>query len=168
MSDNQPKNPRPNNKGPIIVIVIVTSIIAVASVLAILLFNSLAAKEPRTLHYDNTNPPSQRSRPTDTDRTPDPVRDAGKTPTRDDSQPSPDTEEFWENARQAARDINDGEDPIPCENPCDCPQGMDCQLGSQLCIPGPFPVYCCDNEGCPEGEQCRTEEGGYGVCDGQD
>lgn len=167
MSDNQPNNPTPNNKGPIIVIVIVASIIAVASVLAILLFSSLAAKEPRTLHYDNTNPPAQRSRPADMERAPQPTRDADEVRDHEDSKVDPETEEFWENARQAARDINDGEDPIPCESPCDCPQGMDCQLGSQLCIPGPFPVYCCDKEGCPEGEQCRTEEGGYGVCSAQ-
>lgn len=164
MNDHQRNQKPSSNKGPIIVIVIVTSIIAVASILAILLFDSLASKEPRRLHYDNTNPPAERSRPTLEDRERDPLRDAGKTPERQEAPPSPDTEEFWENARQAARDVNDGNDPIPCETPCDCPQGMDCQLGSQLCIPGPFPVYCCEKEGCPDGEVCRKEEGGFGMC----
>lgn len=166
MDNNQPQEPQHSNKGPIIVIVIVASIIGVASLLAVLLFNGLAAKEPRTLHIDNTNPPSLRSRPDAPDQTRDPVRDAGRTPEADleGAAPTPDDEEFWDNAREAARELNQGNDPTPCESPCDCPQGMDCQMGSMLCIPGPFPVYCCENEGCPEGEQCISEEGGYGVC----
>lgn len=146
-------------------IVIVASIIAVASVLAILLFNGLASKEPRSLHFDNTNPPALRTRP---DAPPEqmPHSVPNQEPSgAEDERPSPDSEEFWDDAREAARELNDGEDPTPCENPCDCPQGMDCQMGSQLCIPGPFPVYCCDNEGCPDGEQCQFEDGTFGVCE---
>lgn len=170
MENNQPQEPKHSNKGPIIVIAIVASIIAVASVLAILLFNGLAAQEPRSLHYDNTNPPGQRSRPDGPRDGIDPLRDAGRDglPAEEEVAPTPDDEEFWDNAREAARELNDGNDPTPCETPCDCPQGMDCQMGSQLCIPGPFPVYCCEKDGCPEGEQCHSEEGGYGVCPADD
>lgn len=68
-----------------------------------------------------------------------------------------------EAAAQAARELVGGE-PIPCESPCDCPQGQACQPGSQLCLPSPFPVYCCEKDGCPDGQFCVNSDGGFGVC----
>lgn len=72
-------------------------------------------------------------------------------------------EERVAEAAAAARELVGGE-PIPCESPCDCPQGQACQQGSQLCLPSPFPVYCCEKDGCPEGSPCVFTEGGFGVC----
>lgn len=157
-----------DNKGPIIVIGVVAAIIVLGSVLAIMLFNGLASHEPRTLGYDNTRPPDEAFRP-DAEQVE--KRRQEQDAARDDAKVNEEPEEFneeefWDKARQAAIDYNDGKEPTHCETPCDCPQGWDCQLGSQLCLRGPFPVYCCEKDECPSGEMCRTEDGGYGVCEG--
>lgn len=146
-------------QGRVIIVVIVASIIAVAGLLAYLLFGGVAVDDPRG--------PVTRT----------PEQTQGSTPPRPNTQtgtlgaeeteaeaPALDEAQIMENARAAARAVNDGNDPIPCESVCDCPQGWDCQMGSQLCIPSPFATYCCEKDGCPEGEACRHEDGRYGSC----
>jgi hypothetical protein len=43
--------------------------------------------------------------------------------------------------------------PPPCQETCDCPQGLAC-LGGECKTAGVGPVYCCANAGCPLGEAC--------------
>lgn len=83
---------------------------------------------------------------------------------REGAQPS--AEEQAELDRQAALELNNGEEPLSCETHCDCPQGQTCQPGSQLCLPSPFRVWCCDRDGCPSGAQCVHMDGSYGNCGG--
>ena len=50
-----------------------------------------------------------------------------------------------------------------CSVPCDCgQQGADCIDGQ--CILGVKPVFCCELEGCDEGEACVTSDGADGLC----
>lgn len=161
-----------NRTGKVIIFVIVGSIITIATLLAISLFSGTASNDPRgPVSRPETTTPAMA--PSDGE-----TLEGGRVfppvdPRFDGSQPQgtiedeAEMEAIREQSREAARAINDGNDPTPCESVCDCPQGWDCQQGSQLCIPSPFPVYCCDNDGCPEGAECRHEDGRYGTCDVQ-
>jgi len=49
-----------------------------------------------------------------------------------------------------------------CETACDCPTGLFCYAGQ--CHVGIVPVYCCDSDTCPAGEQCEQRDGTPTVC----
>ncbi|MGB0589752.1 MAG: lamin tail domain-containing protein [Myxococcota bacterium] len=50
-----------------------------------------------------------------------------------------------------------------CSVPCDCAQqGADCIDGT--CVLGTKPVFCCELDGCAEGEPCVTAGGADGLC----
>ena len=59
---------------------------------------------------------------------------------------------------------HDGGGPTPCTTTCDCPQGAGCVQGE--CRQLGTPVYCCDKEGCPGGQQCLDSTGAADVCSG--
>lgn len=42
--------------------------------------------------------------------------------------------------------------PATCQSHCDCAQGSFCYQGK--CARSSYPVYCCDNPGCPSGATC--------------
>lgn len=149
------------NRGPVVIVVIVSSIIAVAAFLAILLFQGAAVDDPRA---PSTRPPADSGAPPQTGRQDAPPAAVPVMPTEVEPTSEEELERIREQAREAARAVNDGNDPIPCETVCDCPQGMDCQMGSQLCLPSPFATFCCEKDGCPEGEPCRHMDGRYGSC----
>jgi hypothetical protein len=50
-----------------------------------------------------------------------------------------------------------------CRTACDCEPGLGCFEGR--CIAGFAPVYCCESDVCPAGEQCQSKEGPMGVCE---
>lgn len=155
-----------DKKSPSIAIFVVVAIVAVAGALAWMLFSAFpvgggsdVARTGADVGQRTGEPAVVPANPSDAVERPTPTFPEGLVPAEE-----MDDEQWEENAREAARALNDGQDPTPCEHTCDCPQGMACQQGSQLCLPSPFKVYCCDKDGCPEGEQCEYEEGGYGVC----
>ncbi|MFQ5514050.1 MAG: hypothetical protein ACE5FG_06380 [Myxococcota bacterium] len=49
-----------------------------------------------------------------------------------------------------------------CRTACDCPPGLGCFDGR--CIAGFAPVYCCDSDVCPAGQQCQHRDGSMGRC----
>jgi hypothetical protein len=49
-----------------------------------------------------------------------------------------------------------------CETACDCEPGLGCFDGQ--CIAGFAPVYCCDGEQCPAGQQCQHRDGRHERC----
>ena len=49
-----------------------------------------------------------------------------------------------------------------CATACDCPTGLGCFEGQ--CLAGFAPVYCCDSDVCPAGEQCQHRDGGMDRC----
>lgn len=149
------------NKGPVVIVVIVSAIIAVAAFLGYLLFQGAAVDDPRA---PQTRTPEVRSTTPESDAREAAPRTGAAVPSPIEPTSEEELERIREQAREAARAVNDGNDPIPCESVCDCPQGMECQMGSQLCLPSPFATFCCDKEGCPEGEACRHIDGRYGTC----
>ena len=54
--------------------------------------------------------------------------------------------------------------PSECRTACDCEPGLGCFDGQ--CIAGFAPVYCCDSDVCPMGEQCQAMDGTRGRCGG--
>lgn len=159
-----------NKKSPVIAIVVVSAVVATAILLAWMLFSAFpvgggsdVARTGSSMGQQGGGAETPASGSSDMQGTDNgmaiPAAPAGLVPA-DDIDP----EQWAEDAREAARALNGGNDPIPCEHACDCPQGMACQQGSQLCFPSPFPMYCCEKDGCPEGQQCVHEDGGYGVC----
>jgi len=53
--------------------------------------------------------------------------------------------------------------PTPqCMTACDCPAGQFCDWGQ--CRTGTAPVYCCDTDPCPDGEQCQQRDGRRSSC----
>ncbi len=50
-----------------------------------------------------------------------------------------------------------------CRTACDCDPGLGCFDGR--CIAGFAPVYCCDADVCPAGEQCQHADGRMDHCD---
>ncbi len=50
-----------------------------------------------------------------------------------------------------------------CRTACDCEPGLGCFQGQ--CIAGIAPVFCCESDVCPVGEQCQSKEGPMGVCE---
>ena len=75
------------------------------------------------------------------------------------------TEDVATEPDTAVSEDTGGEDAVvsECEVPCDCAQqGADCIDGA--CILGIKPVFCCDAEGCIEGEACVAADGADGLC----
>ena len=58
--------------------------------------------------------------------------------------------------------FEDIELPAACGSHCDCPQGWDCT--NERCVSGSLPIYCCQNDGCPEEADCWTVDGLASVC----
>lgn len=50
-----------------------------------------------------------------------------------------------------------------CRGPCDCPQGSACSAAGE-CVETSAPSYCCDTEGCPDGDACVQADGTENVC----
>ena len=55
-----------------------------------------------------------------------------------------------------------GTRPDECRTACDCEPGLGCFDGQ--CIAGFAPVYCCDDDVCPAGDQCQHRDGTMDVC----
>lgn len=49
-----------------------------------------------------------------------------------------------------------------CRTACDCPPGLGCFEGR--CIAGFAPVFCCDGDVCPAGQQCQHRDGSMARC----
>jgi len=49
-----------------------------------------------------------------------------------------------------------------CTTACDCDPGLGCFGGR--CIAGFAPVFCCDSERCPAGNQCQHRDGSFERC----
>jgi hypothetical protein len=49
-----------------------------------------------------------------------------------------------------------------CRTACDCEPGLGC-FGHK-CIAGFAPVFCCDSDECPAGEQCQHRDGDFDRC----
>ena len=49
-----------------------------------------------------------------------------------------------------------------CRSACDCDPGLGCIDGR--CIAGFAPVYCCEGEVCPAGQQCQHLSGEMDLC----
>jgi len=58
--------------------------------------------------------------------------------------------------------FEDIELPAACSSHCDCPQGWDCT--NERCISGTLPIYCCQNDGCPNDVECWTLDNTAGTC----
>ncbi len=55
-------------------------------------------------------------------------------------------------------------EPEPeCKTACDCEPGLGCFEGQ--CIAGFAPVYCCDSDVCPAGNQCQHRDGRMDRCE---
>jgi len=52
--------------------------------------------------------------------------------------------------------------PPECRTACDCAPGLGCFEGK--CIAGFAPVFCCEGEQCPAGEQCQHKDGRMDRC----
>ncbi len=52
-----------------------------------------------------------------------------------------------------------------CRTACDCDPGLGCVDGQ--CVSGIIPVYCCEGDVCPVGEQCQSRSGHSGRCEPQ-
>ena len=78
-------------------------------------------------------------------------------------------EERREAMVEATRQLYGGEPPS-CEIDCDCPSGEMCQPGSMLCIPAPFPIWCCERDAgtCPDGTTCQMDDGSWSTCGAQE
>ncbi len=50
-----------------------------------------------------------------------------------------------------------------CRTACDCPTGLGCFDGQ--CIAGFAPVYCCEADICPAGQQCQHLDGAMDRCE---
>ena len=50
-----------------------------------------------------------------------------------------------------------------CRTACDCPTGLGCFDGQ--CIAGFAPVYCCEADICPAGQQCQHRNGAMDRCE---
>ena len=50
----------------------------------------------------------------------------------------------------------------PCRTACDCPPGLQCD--DARCEAGTAPVFCCESDRCPVGQQCQHAEGGTDRC----
>ncbi|MBK06591.1 MAG: hypothetical protein CL920_39950 [Deltaproteobacteria bacterium] len=50
----------------------------------------------------------------------------------------------------------------PCKHNCECSQGLACEKG--YCTKTSKIVYCCEQSGCPAGEQCESIRGGTKTC----
>ena len=50
-----------------------------------------------------------------------------------------------------------------CETACDCEPGLGCFDG--VCIAGFAPVFCCDSDICPAGQQCQRRNGEMERCE---
>lgn len=59
---------------------------------------------------------------------------------------------------------HDAGGPISCTRTCDCPQGLGCVSGT--CRSVGTPVFCCDKEGCPMGQQCLDTNEQPDICEG--
>lgn len=159
-----------NNAGKIIIIGIVTAIVIVAGWLAVSLFSGTASQDPRgTIDVEIPSGAEPRGQgagagagdPSTPEPLPSERPPAAEGGFADEAQ----IERIREQSRAATLAANDGNEPIPCENVCDCPQGWSCQMGSQLCIPWRAPnEYCCDDEHCPAGQLCVNPDGGADFC----
>jgi len=49
-----------------------------------------------------------------------------------------------------------------CQTACDCSVGLACVDGQ--CVAGIVPVYCCDADPCPAGQQCQHRDGSMDQC----
>lgn len=49
-----------------------------------------------------------------------------------------------------------------CRTACDCAPGLGCFDGQ--CIAGIAPIYCCEGDVCPAGQQCQNRDGSRGRC----
>jgi hypothetical protein len=49
-----------------------------------------------------------------------------------------------------------------CQTACDCEPGLGCFDGQ--CIAGFAPVFCCEGEQCPAGQQCQHRDGRHDRC----
>jgi len=54
------------------------------------------------------------------------------------------------------------DDNASCRTACDCEPGLGCFDGQ--CIAGFAPVFCCEGEQCPAGEQCQHRDGRMSRC----
>lgn len=158
-----------NNKlGKIVIIGFVTAIVVLAGWLAVSLFSGTASHDPRgaiDIEIPSDAAPGTRGPGADAPSTTEPLP-SERPPAADGGMADEaEIERIREQARAATLAANDGNEPIPCENVCDCPQGWSCQMGSQLCIPWRAPnEYCCDDEHCPAGQLCVNPEGGAEFC----
>ena len=59
-------------------------------------------------------------------------------------------------------DADAGQNPPECASLCDCPQGFGCAAGE--CVLGDVSVFCCENDGCTDGESCTHSDGSPGLC----
>lgn len=50
-----------------------------------------------------------------------------------------------------------------CRTACDCDPGLGCFEGQ--CIAGVAPVFCCEGEQCPAGDQCQHRDGRMDRCE---
>lgn len=52
-----------------------------------------------------------------------------------------------------------------CRTACDCDPGLGCFEGQ--CIAGVAPVFCCEGDQCPAGDQCQHRDGRMDRCEDQ-
>lgn len=67
------------------------------------------------------------------------------------------------NCRDCAAQVCVPTEKRECRTACDCEPGLGCFDGK--CIAGFAPVFCCDGEYCPAGEQCQHRDGAMDRCD---
>jgi hypothetical protein len=60
--------------------------------------------------------------------------------------------------------VHDAGGPLSCSVTCDCPQGLAC-VDSE-CVSLGTPVWCCDKQGCPRGQQCLGANDQPDTCQG--
>jgi hypothetical protein len=65
----------------------------------------------------------------------------------------------------AARVCVPGAEP-ECRTACDCEPGLGCF--DKKCIAGFAPVFCCESEQCPAGQQCQHRSGRFDRCSSPD
>jgi hypothetical protein len=78
----------------------------------------------------------------------------------DDVAPEPDVE--VPDAAETTDGSADVPGPEPCQSACECPQGEACVDG--VCALGAAPVFCCEQDECPDGGLCTSTDGLSSLC----